>query len=142
MNTDVKALVVDWVDTLNRHDADAAAEFFTEDCVFTNVGTGERLSGRAAVRDDHARLFGWWSEVTFELPSILVSGDRFAAEWVLSGVHAGDMPNLPATGRPFRIVGVGVGQVRDGKLAEITEYWNLFQFLTEVGASSVTQPAS
>jgi len=46
MNADIKALVVDWMDVLNRHDPDAAAAFFTEDCVFANVGT---VNGSPAV---------------------------------------------------------------------------------------------
>ena len=40
----------------------------------------------------------------------------------MTGAHTGDMPGLPATGRSFRLFGAGVGQVRDGKLVNVTEY--------------------
>ena len=48
MSIDPKALVLGWTDALNRGDADAAAAYVTEDCVLTNVGTGQRLVGRDA----------------------------------------------------------------------------------------------
>ena len=102
--------------------------------MFTNVGTGERVVGRAAQRADLAKLLAAWSELRVETVNLLVAGDSYAKEWVMTGVHTGDMPGLPATGRNFRIVGAGVGQVRDGKIANATEYWNLADFLSQVGA--------
>jgi ketosteroid isomerase-like protein len=52
----------------------------------------------------------------------------------MTGVHTGDMPGLPATGRSFRIVGDGVGEVRDGQIVHVTDYWNMADFLGQVGA--------
>jgi steroid delta-isomerase-like uncharacterized protein len=134
MSTDIKALVLDWTDAFNRHDPDAYASFMAEDCVFTNAGTGERVVGRAAQRADLVKLLAAWSDLRVETVNLLVAGDSYAKEWVMTGVHTGDMPSLPATGRNFRIVGADVGQVRDGKIANATEYWNLADFLSQVGA--------
>lgn len=134
MDTDVKALVLDWTAAMDRHDPDAFAGFLDENCVFTNVGTGERLVGRAAVRQDLVDLLERWRDLHIEVVDLLVAEDSYAKEWVMTGVHSGDMPGLPATGRPFRITGAGVGRIRNGKIVDVTEYWNLAQFLTEVGA--------
>lgn len=41
-------------------------------------------------------------------------------------------PNLPVTGRPFSLHGVGVGEVRDGKVVNGAEHWNLLEFLNQV----------
>jgi ketosteroid isomerase-like protein len=43
------------------------------------------------------------------------------------------VPGLPATGEPFRIRGCGVGRIRDGRIAEVTEYRNMAEFLIQVG---------
>jgi steroid delta-isomerase-like uncharacterized protein len=134
MSTDIKTLVLDWTDAINKHDPDAYASLMAEDCVFTNVGTGERHVGRAAQRAALAKLLAVWGDLHLETVNILVDGDSFTKEWVMTGVHTGDMPDLPATGRSFRIVGAGVGQVRDGKIVNLTEYWNLADFLGQVGA--------
>ena len=44
------------------------------------------------------------------------------------------MPGLPATGRRFSIRGAAVGQIRDGKIADQTEYMDMTGLLTQLGA--------
>jgi steroid delta-isomerase-like uncharacterized protein len=140
MSTDPKSVVMDWTDALNRHDPGAAAQYFSDDCVFTNVGTGQYAEGRPAARDEFAALLARWSDVHVDTIDILVNNGRFAKEWTITAVHSGDLPGLPATGRSFRIHGAGMGRVRDGKIVELTEYWNMAEFLTQVGAMPPTGP--
>ena len=40
---------------------------------------------------------------------------------------------LPATGRSYRVPGVSVGRVRDGRIVENRDYWNLADYLQQVG---------
>ena len=133
MNNESISAVTGWTDAMNRHDPDAAASYLDRACVFTNIGTGQRLVGRAAVRDDLADLFGRWTDLHIQTTNLLVSGAGFAKEWVMTGVHSGDLPGLSATGRSFRIMGTGVGRTADGKIIDNTEYWNMVSFLTQVG---------
>lgn len=132
-STTVETALNAWVAALNAHDPDAAADCFTPDGVFVNLGTGERHEGREAIRSDHATLFAAWSEIVVTKGPYLVDSDRFADEWTMSGVHSGDLPGLPATMKPFRITGAGVGEVCDGRIARVSEYWNMAEFLIQVG---------
>jgi uncharacterized protein (TIGR02246 family) len=52
----IEAVVTQFKDAWNQHDAHAFAALFTEDADFTNV-RGEQASGRKAVEDMHAPLF-------------------------------------------------------------------------------------
>jgi steroid delta-isomerase-like uncharacterized protein len=134
VNSDPKSVILGWTDALNRHDPDAAASFWSEDGVFTNIGTGQRAEGRAAIRDNHAATLAMWSEFHIDKATFLVGeGGQFADEWILTGVHTGDAPGLPATGHPFRIRGAAVGEVRNGKIVSNTVYWNMADFLTQIG---------
>jgi steroid delta-isomerase-like uncharacterized protein len=133
ITTDIKSLVLDWTDAYNRGDADAAASFMSEDCVVLNLGTGQRTTGRAAYRETVEMALTAFSDLRFEKTTFVVDGAAFATEWTMSGVHTGDLPGLPATGRSFRVPGATVGEVRDGKLARVTEYTNMADFLTQVG---------
>jgi steroid delta-isomerase-like uncharacterized protein len=90
---------------------------------------GSASWGRAAIRDDIAQLLGMWTEIT----NLLVADNQYIKEWVMTGVHTGDLPGLPATGKPFRISGCGVGLIRYGEIANATEYWNMAEFLIQVG---------
>jgi steroid delta-isomerase-like uncharacterized protein len=133
MSTDIKAVVLDWTDAINRHDPDAAAAFFAPDADFTDVGTGQRAHGRDAIRELIKAFLAMFTDLAFEKTSMLNDGTWYAAEWVMTGVHTGDIPGLPATGRSFRVVGAGVGEVRDGLIVHATEYWNMADFLGQVG---------
>jgi ketosteroid isomerase-like protein len=50
MSSDAASVNLHWTEAFDRHDPDAYARLFSDDCVFTNVGTGRRLVGRAAAR--------------------------------------------------------------------------------------------
>lgn len=122
-----------WLAAVNAHDPDAAADCFTPDGLLVNLGTGETQEGREAIRSSHASLFAEMSELVVTNGPYLVDGDRYADEWTMSGVHTGDRPGLPATMKPFRITGANVGEVRDGRIARVSVYWNMVEFLVQVG---------
>ena len=65
--------------------------------------------------------------------ALFVTDSHYTKQWVMAGIHSGDIPGLPATGKPFRIRGCGVGRVDDDKIVELTEYWNMAAFLMQVG---------
>jgi steroid delta-isomerase-like uncharacterized protein len=132
MNTDTRTIVIEWTDAINKHDPDAALEFVSDQCEFTNIGTGRHSTGRTAVREEYAGLFARWSDLHIDITNLFVANGQFAKEWIMTGVHTGDLPGLPATGRPFRLRGVGIGEVRNGKLDSQTEYWNMADFLAQV----------
>lgn len=131
MTTDPKTVVLNWTDALNHGDLEAAASYLHDDFVFVDTGFGMRIEGLAAWRETAAA--GIFTELNIVKTTFLVDGDTFANEWVMSGVHSGDAPGLPATGRSFRISGAGFGEVRDGRMVRVTEYWNMADFLTQVG---------
>jgi hypothetical protein len=81
MSTDIKALVQKWTDSVNRHDPDAAAAYVSENCLFENVGTGMRLRGRAAFRDDVAQLVAMWTELHIDTVALFVIDSRYTKQW-------------------------------------------------------------
>jgi len=55
-DTEIPALVQAYVDAWNQHDADKFAAVFSEDADVTNA-QGQTLHGRAAVHDQHKKMF-------------------------------------------------------------------------------------
>ena len=140
MTTNPETLVRAWTDALNRGDAHAAASFFCEDGVFHDTGTGQRCEGRAACAQYWSS--GPFTDLKIVKTTFLTAGTAFATEWVMTGVHGNDAPGLPASGRSFRLVGAGVGEIRDGRILRVTEYWNMAEFLTQVGFLPAPSTAS
>ena len=122
-----------WTAALNRHDADAAASCMALDVVFTDLGTDQRCEGRDAYRRMAVGFLSMFSDLAVEKSSTLCDGLDYAVEWIMTGRRTGSIPDLPATGKPFRIQGAGLGRVDDGLIVRATEYWNMADFLRQVG---------
>ena len=138
MSTDPTSVVKDWTDAINRHDTDAAVTYLSNDSVFSNTGSGQRFVGVAENRVHYDELFTVWPDVRFEIVKLFSAGEYYVKEWIMTGVHRGDLPGLPGNDRSFRVLGAGVGVVRNGKIAEATEYWNFATLLAQIGPVHAT----
>jgi len=123
-----------YYDAWNGHDAEKVAAFMADDAVYENLAVGVVNDGRTAIANyiDEAGRFS--RDYRFEVVSEQNSGDRYAFEWIMLGTHTGESRGLPATNKPYRIRGVSVGRLTsDGKIQENRDYWNLADFLGQVG---------
>jgi steroid delta-isomerase-like uncharacterized protein len=61
-------------------------------------------------------------------------GRRAAAEFVVDGVYkAADADLPPARGQKYRLPAGAFLEVRDGRIARVTTYYNLQDWLAQVG---------
>jgi len=63
----------------------------------------------------------------------VVHGNQVSVEWVATGTHTSDFPNLPATGRQFSINGVTVVVRQDGKIVHEALYYNMDEVHRQLG---------
>ena len=84
------------------------------DADFTDVGTGQRAHGRDAIREQHEGFFAMFTDLAIQKTNVLSDGAWYATEWVMTGVHTGDAPGLPATGRSFRVPAPGSARSATG----------------------------
>jgi steroid delta-isomerase-like uncharacterized protein len=130
----------DWMraynDAWSSRDPESVLGFMSDDVVYTDVALGERLEGKSAVREYVAGLqTNFSSDYRFEWGQAVATDEAFATEWIMLGTHdRGDEERgLPATGQRFQLSGVSIGRRRDGKVVEEKNYWNMADFLTQVG---------
>ena len=100
------------------------------------VPLGARVEGAAAVRALVMRLMTAYSSDFRREPGSLAVGDgtTYAFEWTESGTNDLD-GRFPATGRRFTFPVVSVGRLRDGRIVEHKDYWDLADYLQQVGVS-------
>lgn len=130
---DPRTVVTAWCEAMNRHDPDAVAACFSTGCAFTDHGTGQHTRGREAVREGVAEWLGAISALRIEV-RFLACGPVYAQQWIMHGVHTGDLPGLAATARSFAVHGSGHGEVRGGEIVACDLYWNMADFMTQVDA--------
>lgn len=105
-----------------------ADDFRFEDVTFSKIcTTKEELT-----QFFHGTLHAF-SEFTVENGPMSHDDERGVMEWTMSGVHTGDWPGLPATGKRFSVRGVSVVQFKDGKIHRQSDYWDLATLLRQVG---------
>ncbi|MDP9143078.1 MAG: nuclear transport factor 2 family protein [Pseudomonadota bacterium] len=107
----------------------------SEDVVH-DLNQGGRETGKQAFRTFIDRMNASYSE---EIVDIIVSehasAERAAAEYVVLGTYLKTDEGLPtATGQTYRLPGGAFFEVRNGLIARVTNYYNLQDWLRQVGA--------
>jgi predicted ester cyclase len=64
---------------------------------------------------------------------IIAQGDKVVIRWTLSGTQSGPWMGIPPTGRSFRISGIDIFCVVEGKLAEMWQEGDTIGFLQQLG---------
>jgi ketosteroid isomerase-like protein len=103
-------------EVFNRHDADGLAAFLTEDTVFEDTSPapdGRRIEGKGVVVEFWRGWFVRNPDARFEAEEVIVSGNRATVLWVYRKMR---------NGQPWRLRGVDVFTVRDGKVAAKLAY--------------------
>lgn len=130
------AWIDDYVAAWNAHDPVAVTDFMTNDVVYADFGNGEEYRGIAAVRDFVEGLeLSFSSNYRFTLEMAIVTDGAYAYEWTMTGINDGEDPerDFPATGERFEIPGVSIGVLRNGRIRENRDYWNMTTYLNQVG---------
>ncbi len=131
--TDARALVQKYYDAFNRGDAPGMLACLTDD-VIHDINQGEREVGRDAFQRFLDRMNACYRERLADMV-ILASPDgaRAAAEFVVLGEYLrGDEGLPPARGQSYRLPAGAFFDLRDGKIARVTNYYNLADWIDQV----------
>jgi steroid delta-isomerase-like uncharacterized protein len=130
----------------SSHDPEAVFAFVNDEIIYDDLALGEHMEGKAELREFISGLGETLStDYRFELGTFVVANDEtYALEWTMSGTNdrANTERGLPATGQSFRIPGISIGRLRDGKITENHDYWNLAGYLMQVGLMPGSEEAS
>ena len=130
-----EALIRRYYDAFNRGDQDAMLAGLTDDVVH-DVNQGERREGKERFRAFLARMAHHYRE---QLDGVTVmtsaDGQRAAAEFNVTGNYLVTETGLPdAKGQRYALPGGTFFVLRDGKIARVTTYYNLTEWIMQVSA--------
>lgn len=126
-------LVLDYYAAFNRGDWNAMLALLTDD-VAHDLNQGARETGRDAFAAFLARMDRSYRE---QLRDIVVmaspDGARAAAEYVVHGEYlVADEGLPPARGQKYVLPGGAFFELRDGRIARVTNYYNLQDWIAQV----------
>jgi steroid delta-isomerase-like uncharacterized protein len=126
-------LIQRYYDAFNAANWNDMLELLTIDVTHDINETG-REGGRAAFTAFLERMNRSYRE-SIEEVTVMVSSDgtRAAAEYIVSGTYLVTDTGLPeARGQTYRLPGGAFFDVRDGKIARVTNYYNLQDWINQV----------
>ncbi len=124
-----------YYDAFNRGDHDAMLACLTDD-VAHDINQGGRETGKAAFARFLAHMERTYAERLEDIALMAnEDGTRGAAEFIVHGRYLADDEGLPpATGQRYVLPAGGFFAFEDGLIARVTVYYNLADWIAQVGA--------
>lgn len=125
MQTDSNRTIRAFFAAFNAHDIRALAELFAADAVYTDLPIGKTFRGKDEIVAFLAPFMDPGASFRWELDAIHGSGDRAASESFFSGIlPPGSAGNPGSTNLHLRFKALTTFVLRDGLLADVTDYYN------------------
>lgn len=133
-NTDAEALIQAYYEAFNAKDVEGFLGLLTDDVVH-DVNQGGREVGKAAFRAFLKRMNRCYEEKIVDLFVMTnADGTRAAAEFTVLGVYLESDEGLPpAEGQRYSLPAGAFFEIRDGKVARISNTYNLNDWIRQVG---------
>ena len=133
MNKNTVELLQQYYDAFNRQDMEAFLNLLTEDVVH-DINQGGRDVGKAVFAAFMDRMNAHYREQIVDLSiSSNEDGSRAAVEFRVLGEYVSTDEGLPeANGQTYDLPAGAFFEIRDGKVARITNYYNLQDWVAQV----------
>lgn len=114
------------------------AELVTEDIFWADPALPEPAQGIPAVQEFMRTSFRTFPDLVFsepDPPHLTVTGDEVAWAWSMEGTMRGhiDPPGFAPTGARFKVDGVDLWKMRDGKIAHYRAFYDLNGLVRQLG---------
>jgi steroid delta-isomerase-like uncharacterized protein len=124
-----------YYDAFNAQDMERFLSLLTDDVVH-DINQGERQVGRQAFASFMEHMNRCYHE---ELTDMVImanaDGTRAAAEFIVNGTYLATDEGLPeANGQSYRLPAGAFFEIRDGKVARVTNYYCLPEWIAQVSA--------
>jgi steroid delta-isomerase-like uncharacterized protein len=91
------------------------------------------IVGRAAIIARKTMGFAAITDAQITVTNRIAIGNQLTVEWTATGIHSGDLPGLPATGRSYTLRGVTVVIREDGKIVREALYYDAADLYRQLG---------
>lgn len=133
-----KALVRRVIDeVVNQRNYEALQETHASGFVLQSPLAPGVVTGREAYEAALRGTFEVFPDLTVRIDDLLTQAELVAYSISFTGTHEGEIMGAPATGKTVSWGGISLGQIDDGKFAELRGYHDTLGLLRQLGVSEV-----
>ena len=110
----------------------ALAATHAEDGLVQSPIFGE-VRGRADIERTYRDLFRAFADWTYEGQDLIIDGSRAAQTFTVTATHTSELFGVEATNRRFKVQGVLIFELRDGKIISERRLYDFTGLLLQVG---------
>ncbi len=115
------------------HDLPKLMPLFADNVVYEDTTVHAVLHGKDELRNFAAGWFKAFPDLSFALTSTVISGDRAAVAWQVTGTQRGDMPGMPTSNKATNVAGVSLMECAGGKITHTVDYWDMATTMRQLG---------
>jgi steroid delta-isomerase-like uncharacterized protein len=125
-------------EALTHRDWAAFEALISDDCEWVDVPSGRTLRGVDELVDLCRAFTAAFPDFSVESLRLIAQDDVVASEWSARGTHEGplalpDGGAIQPTGRSFARTGVGIVELRDGKIVRYRDYFDRQTMAEQLG---------
>lgn len=133
MHQSTVALLENYYQAFNRQDMDTFLSLLTDDVVHDINEGGREVGHEAFARFMQGMNTHYREEITDITIMTNAAGDRAAVEFTVLGEYLSTDEGLPeAAGQTYRLPAGAFFEIREGKVARISNYYNLTDWTRQV----------
>lgn len=121
-----------WEEAVNAGDHEKAFSYVA-DSYELDVTSGVCLKGKAQAKAFHYSLVEVFPDLKFEGKNAIVSGNRVAWEFVMSGTQKKEWRGMPATGKSFFVKCCSILEFEGGLFTRETIYYDSAGMMKQLG---------
>lgn len=133
---EIRRLVDELYAAWSLHQLEKIDAIFTDDAAYEDVAADQAYRGKEAIKELLRGAYAWAPDFRVTMRSLIVADDCAATEWLSEGIQTGPIGDLPASGNSFRLRGISMLTFRDGKIAGVTDYYDMGTFLAQLGETT------
>jgi steroid delta-isomerase-like uncharacterized protein len=120
----------------NQGRTEVMHELLAPDAPVHGVGGGsDMVRGPAEFLVAYEQLKGAFPDIHFTIEQAISQGDSIAVRWSATATHKGDHLGPPASNNTVNVTGMVFARVRDGKMIEGWNNWDMMGLMHTIGAT-------